>query len=51
MHRSAVVSPYWIWSWFYFSSPQNVEVTGTGVGWGQVVDCNISIDCWQSLSG
>lgn len=27
MYRSAMVPPYWIWSRFHFSSPQNVEVS------------------------
>ena len=27
MYRSAVVSPYWIWTWFHFTASQDMEVT------------------------
>lgn len=33
MHRSSVVSPYWIWTWFHFSSPQNMEVSFLKPAW------------------
>ena len=33
MYRSSVVSPYWIWARFHFSSPQNMEVSFMEPAW------------------